>query len=70
MTFSRPTVHGFERQRFQNEHVESALNEITRLIRHRCIPPEDQEEEYKYTPSPTDCQEEEKRESLHFERQH
>ncbi len=38
MTFSRPTVHGFERQRFQNEHVESALNEITRLIRHRCIP--------------------------------
>jgi hypothetical protein len=49
------SVHGFERQRFQNEHVQSALDEITRLIRHGCIPPEDQEEEYT---SPTDCQQE------------
>jgi len=48
-------VHGFERQRFQNEHVQSALNEITRLVRHGRIPPEDQGEEYT---SPTDCQEE------------
>src|SRR6266404_125409 len=47
------SVHGFERQRFQNEHVQSALNEITRLARHKRIPPEDQEEEYI---SPTDCQ--------------
>jgi hypothetical protein len=44
------SVHGFERQRFQNEHVQSALNEIAP---HRCIPPEDQEEEYT---SPTGCQ--------------
>src|SRR6266404_5442548 len=29
------SVHGFERQRFQNEHVQSALNEIARLVRHR-----------------------------------
>ena len=48
------SVHGFERQRFQNEHVQGALNEITRLVRHRRIPPEDQEEAYN---SPTDCQE-------------
>ena len=60
------SVHGLERQRFQNEHVQSALNEITRLVPHRRIPPEVQEEEYT---SPTDCQEEEKRDSLHFERQ-
>jgi hypothetical protein len=50
------SVHGSERQRFQNKHVQSALDEITRLVRHRLIPPEDQEEE-EYT-SPTDCQEE------------
>jgi hypothetical protein len=49
------SVHSFERQRFQNEHVQSTLNEITRLVRHKLIPPEDQEEEYT---SPTDCQEE------------
>jgi hypothetical protein len=49
------SVHGFERQRLQDEHIQSALNEITRLVRHKRIPPEDQEEEYT---SPTDCQEE------------
>jgi hypothetical protein len=58
-------VHGFERQRFQNEHVQSALNEITRLVRHTRIPLEDQEEGYT---SPTECQEE-NHESLHFQRQ-
>src|SRR5258705_2265294 len=47
------SVHGFERQRFQNEHVQSALNEITRLVRHWRIPPEDQEEDYTSHP---DCQ--------------
>ena len=46
-------------ERFQNEHVQSALNEITWLVRHRRIPPEVQEEEYT---SPTDCQEEESHE--------
>jgi hypothetical protein len=46
-------MHGFERQRFQNEHVQSALDEITRLVRHRRIATEDQEEEYA---SPTDSQ--------------
>src|SRR4029077_18308725 len=51
-------MHGFERQRFQNEHVQSALNEITRLVRHTRIPPEDQEEGYT---SPTECQEEKAR---------
>src|SRR5258708_17830390 len=50
------SVHGFKRQRFKDEHVQSALDEITRLVRHRRIPLEDQEEEYT---SPTDCQEEE-----------
>src|SRR5260370_22350073 len=49
------SVHGFKRQRFKDEHVQSALDEITRLVRHRRIPLEDQEEEYT---SPTDCQEE------------
>ena len=58
------SMHGFERQRFQNEHVQSALNEITRLVRHRRIPPENQEEEYT---SHADCQEE-SHDSLHFER--
>jgi hypothetical protein len=28
------SVHGFERQGFQNEHVQSALDEVTRLVRH------------------------------------
>src|SRR3981081_2097813 len=32
------SVHGFERQRFQNKHVQSALDEIPRLVRHRCLP--------------------------------
>ena len=50
-------------ERFQNEHVQSALNEITWLVRHRRIPPEVQEEEYT---SPTDCQEEESHDSLGF----
>ncbi len=59
------SVHGFERQRFQNEHVQSALHEITRLVRHGPIPPEDQVEEYT---SPTDCQEE-NHDDLNFERQ-
>jgi hypothetical protein len=27
-------VHGLERQGFQNEHVQSALNEIARFVRH------------------------------------
>ena len=58
-------MHGFERQRFQDEHVQSSLDEITRLVRHRRIPLEVQEEEYI---SPTDCQEE-NRDSLHFGRQ-
>src|SRR4029077_4444716 len=40
------SMHGLERQRFQNKHVQCALDEITRLVRHRRIPPEDQEEEY------------------------
>src|SRR6266850_6034905 len=57
------SVHGFERQRFQNEHVQRALDEITRLVRHRLIPLEDQEEQYT---SPFDCQEE-NHDSLHFE---
>ena len=48
-------MHGFERQRFQNDHVRSALNEITRLFGHKRAPPEDQEEEYAL---PSDCQEE------------
>jgi hypothetical protein len=49
-------VPGFERQCFQNEHVQSALNQI-----HSAGPPwthsstENQEEEYT---SPPDCQEE------------
>jgi hypothetical protein len=47
-------VHGFERQRFENEHVQSALDDIARLVRHKRLPP-DQEEEYA---PPTDCQEE------------
>ncbi len=29
------SVHGFERQSFQNKHVQSALDEITRLVRHK-----------------------------------
>jgi len=29
------TVHGLEGQGFQDEHVESALNEVTRFFRHR-----------------------------------
>src|SRR5439155_18033688 len=49
------TMHGFERQRFQNEHVQSALNEITRILGHKPAPSEPQEEEYT---SPTECQEE------------
>ena len=49
------SVHGFERQRFQNEHVQSALDEITRLFRHKPVPLEPQEEEYA---PPTECQEE------------
>jgi len=58
-------MRGFERQGFQNEHVQSALDEITRLVRHRRVPPGVQEEEYA---SPTDCQEEEERHvSLNFE---
>jgi len=48
-------VRGFERQRFQNEHVQSALDEITRLFRHKPVPLEPQEEEYA---PPTECQEE------------
>jgi hypothetical protein len=28
-------VHRFKRQRFQNEHVQCALDEITRLVRHK-----------------------------------
>jgi len=35
---------GSKRQRFKDENVQSALDEITRLVRHRRIPPEDQEE--------------------------
>jgi hypothetical protein len=49
------SMHGFERQRFKNEHIQSALDEIIRLVRHLRIPPEDQEEEYT---SPPECQEE------------
>src|SRR5437667_6163725 len=52
------SVHGFERQRFQNEHVQSALDEITGLVPHRRLPPENQVEGYT---SPTDCQEEKAR---------
>ena len=52
-------VHGLEREGFENQHVESALDEIGgivgRLIRHRGLPPYGQEEEYT---SPSDCQEE------------
>jgi hypothetical protein len=49
------SVHGFESQHFENEHVQSALDQITRLVRHKRIPPEGQEEEYTRH---TDCQEE------------
>jgi hypothetical protein len=31
-------VHRFERQRFQNEHIQSALHEIARLVRHERTP--------------------------------
>src|SRR5207248_8421904 len=48
-------MHGLERQRFQNEHVQSALDEITWLVCHGSVPPEGQEEAYA---SPPDCQEE------------
>jgi hypothetical protein len=57
------SVHRFERQRLQNEHVQSALDEITQPVCHRLVPPDDQEEGYT---SPTDCQEE-NHDSLHFE---
>src|SRR5437016_3533047 len=52
------SVHGFERQRFQNEHVQSALDEITGLVPHKRLPPENQVEGYT---SPSDCQEEKAR---------
>src|SRR5712664_567803 len=55
------SVHGCERRRDENEHVGSAWSASTRLVRHRRIPPEDQEEEYA---APTDCQED-NRHSLH-----
>jgi hypothetical protein len=48
-------MHGFERQGFQNEHVQSALDKITGLVRHSFLPLEDQGEGYT---SSTDCQEE------------
>jgi len=38
------SVDRFGRQRFQNEHVESALHNIARLFGHKRTPPEDQEE--------------------------
>src|SRR5437660_1104970 len=61
------SVHGFERQRFQNEHVQRALDEITGLVPHRRLPPENQVEEYT---SPTDCQEEKPRQGFRSLRRH
>ncbi|MGA8104391.1 MAG: hypothetical protein WB869_19685, partial [Candidatus Acidiferrales bacterium] len=46
------SVLGFERQRFQNEHVQSALERDHLACPPWTLPSEDQEEEYT---SPTDC---------------
>src|SRR5437667_4938186 len=61
------SVHGFERQRFQNEHVQGALDEITGLVPHGRLPPENQVEGYT---SPTDCQEEKPARSFRSLRAH
>src|SRR6266576_5458204 len=39
-----PSMHRFQHQRFQNEHVQSALHNITRFVSHKRASPEDQGE--------------------------
>jgi hypothetical protein len=51
-------VHGLQLQRLQNEHIQSALHEITGLIWHKSTPLAGQEE---VCTSPIDCQGEEQR---------
>jgi hypothetical protein len=39
-------MRGLQRQRFKDEHVQRALDEITRFVRHKGTSPDYQEEEY------------------------
>src|SRR5450432_1134199 len=49
------SMHRLQRQRFQNQHVQRALHQVARFLRHQSTPLDCQEVQYA---PPLDCQEE------------